>query len=401
MNPTTVEHIRTTSPAGPHSSSVRATSSTSTALLSARGRILPTIRDIALPVSIVRWYPAAEPTAAASSRSRKGPDAKPSRESPRTSPMARAVPDLPLPETARVTRARTEVTVPTEATVEMNLAGSRSGNTAADIDAPTVAVIPGNHPARVPMTTPRIPGPGPTGSLTRSLCSGILVPSDVDSMTGIPKSPVSRGIMTLPSPRAPSTGMGRTMHPRPSAPDTRKATAPQIPLPLRHSFISSTAHAARSTTGVSLSSRSPAPLTSAHCSGSARRIDAEHPTRLPMAAARTASIPLPASSSRCPGRTDTASSESGAPMNTEGTKSTNECTTDADMMQDPTAIAAQSSGRAPSIAGYAASMTAARVLTWIPGTMPLNVPMAHPARDMATHTATTVGSMAHPRRMRT
>ena len=83
--------------------------------------------------------------------------------------MARAVPDLPFPETDRTTRDRMDVTVPIDATVEMNLAGSFSGNTAAETEAPTVAVIPGNHPAMVPMRTPLIPGRGPTGSMVLSV----------------------------------------------------------------------------------------------------------------------------------------------------------------------------------------------------------------------------------------
>jgi len=90
-------------------------------------------------------------------------------ESPRISFITSAVPDLPFPDAERVTRASTEVTVPIDATVDMNLSGRFSGSTAADIAAPTDDVIPGNHPARVPITTPRRPGIGPTGSFTRSV----------------------------------------------------------------------------------------------------------------------------------------------------------------------------------------------------------------------------------------
>ena len=52
-----------------------------------------------------------------------------------------------------------------------------------------------------------------------------------------------------------------------------------------------------------------------------------------MAAALTAVIPRPSESSLCPGRTVSESSGSGAPMNTDGTKSTKEWTVAADMMQ--------------------------------------------------------------------
>ena len=76
-------------------------------------------------------------------------------------------------------------------------------------------------------------------------------------------------------------------------------------------------------------------------------------------------MPLPARSRRCPGSTETASSASGAPMKTEGTKSTKEWTTEAAITQHPTATAASvsPSGSAVSRAGYAASSIAASVLT--------------------------------------
>lgn len=74
------------------------------------------------------------------------------------SPMTNAVPDLPFPETERVTSDSTEVTVPMDATIDMKCVGRLSGNITADIEAPTVAVIPGNHPARVPIATPFSPG---------------------------------------------------------------------------------------------------------------------------------------------------------------------------------------------------------------------------------------------------
>ena len=149
--------------------------------------------------------------------------------------MTSAVPDLPFPDADRVTSARTDVTVPIDATVDMNLSGRFSGSTAADIAAPTEDVIPGNHPASVPIATPRRPGINPTGSLTRSFCAGVPEPFDASSMTGIPKSPVSRGIITLPPPRIPSWGIGSVMQQYPKAPDIRNAASPQIPLPRVHS----------------------------------------------------------------------------------------------------------------------------------------------------------------------
>lgn len=83
------------------------------------------------------------------------------------------------------------------------------------------------------------------------------------------------------------------MHPRPSAPDSRNSSTPQIPVPLLHSSDSRTALAIRRTRGVSPSRNPSVPFRSSHWRGSAIAMDAEHPTRLPMAAERTASIPLP------------------------------------------------------------------------------------------------------------
>ena len=223
---------------------------------------------------------------------------------------------------------------------------------------------------------------------------------DVSSITGIPNRPVSRGIITLPPSMTPSTGTGRIMHPSPKIPESRKANAPCGSLPRALSPFSSTAHAMTRTNGVRESNVSAAPFSRTHWSGTAMRMDAEHPTRLPMAAARTASIPLPSRRSRCPGRTDTASSESGAPMNTDGTKSTNEWTTDAAMMQHPAAMAAcsGSSGSNAWMEALKASIIAARVLTWMPGTMPLNRPMRHPAAAMPMQIAIIAGSMSASRR---
>src|SRR5574344_2060817 len=94
--------------------------------------------------------------------------------------MTRTVPDLPLPETDSVIRENTVVTVPIDAASEMNCAGPLSGAKAVATEAPAVAVRPGYRPAPRPIRTPLIPGTGPTGSLTSSLCFGILpVPADV------------------------------------------------------------------------------------------------------------------------------------------------------------------------------------------------------------------------------
>ena len=262
--PTAAEHSSTKRPAGPVSTSVRTVSRTRTALLRflclMRGAILQNI----FPHAMVRWYPAMEPIAVDRSSMRKGSEAKPPMESPSTSPMASAVPDLPLPDTDSVINASTEVTVPIDATVEMKRSGLFSGKTAADIAAPTVEVIPGNHPARVPMSTPLSPGIGPVGSFTRSDWAGIRPSLDDSSITGMPNRPVSRGIMMLPSPTIPSDGIGSTMHPNPRIPDRRNAIGPHIPLPRDHSCHRSTALAVRRTAGVSLSRISPAPWIRSH-----------------------------------------------------------------------------------------------------------------------------------------
>lgn len=85
-------------------------------------------------------------------------------------------------------------------------------------------------------------------------------------------------------------------------------------------------------------------------------------------------------------------------MNTEGTKSTYEWTTDADITQQATATAESDGSRGiiASMAGYDASSSAASVLTCMPGTIPLNVPMAQPSSAISTHNAVRVGSMMDP-----
>ena len=325
-------------------------------------------------------------------------DMTPDTESPAISPIASAVPDLPSPDTERVTRSRTDVTVPTDATQEMNLAGELSGNSAEETDAPTVDVMPENHPATAPIATPFSPGTAPTGSRTLSDCLGMRACPVPSRRTGIPNRPVSRGIITPSSPRIPSKDAGTVMHIRPSSPETQNATGPQTPDPRLCSETSRIPETSISTSGVSESRASPAGPDSRICSGTAMSTAVAAPTRLPIAAALTASMPLPFSSRRCPGSTDTASSPSGAPMNTDGTKSTKECTTDADMMQQHTAAAAPSAPRWPENAAERADCEArsiaARVLTWIPGAMPLKSPRPAPASVIARQNPTRVGSMA-------
>ena len=392
-----MEHARTTTPYGPVRTRVTATSNTITLRFILPAFTFPMSPDIVLPDHIVSQYPMSEAAAVDSSISRSPSDMNPVRESPAISPMARAVPDLPFPDTERVTRDSTDVTVPIDATVDMKRSGRSSGNSAADMDAPTVDVIPGNHPATVPMSTPLSPGTGPTGSAAESLWIGILAAEEVSSSTGMPNRPVSSGSMMLPSPPSPSIGISRVMQARPSIPDAANATAPQSALPLPCPDMTTTAAATIMTTGVSLSRGSSRPFRRSHCRGTDIRTAAEAPTRLPMAAALTATIPRPCLSSLCPGSTDTASSPSGAPMKTDGTKSTNECTTDADIMQQQTAIDAPSASRCPdtadTIAGCAVRSIAARVLTWIPGASPLNSPIPAPAIVMTMQNPTSTGSM--------
>ena len=392
-----MEHARTTTPYGPVRARVTATSTAITLRFILPASTFPMSPDIVLPDQTVSQYPISEAAAVDSSISRNPSDMNPVRESPAISPMARAVPDLPLPETDSVTRERTAVTVPIEATVDMKHSGRSSGNTAADMEAPTVDVIPGNQPATVPISTPFSPGTMPTGSATRSLCSGILEEEDDSRRTGIPNRPVSMGSMTLPSSRTPSMGISRVMHASPSIPDMAKAAAPHITFPRRRSEARIAPAAARRTIGVRRSSPSPRPFRRSHCRGTDISTAAEAPTRLPIAAALTATIPRPCLSSLCPGSTDTASSPSGAPMKTDGTKSTNECTTDAEIMQQQTAIDAPSASRRPDTAdtkaGCAVRSIAARVLTWIPGASPLNSPIPAPAIVMTMQNPTSTGSM--------
>ena len=347
MNPTRVEHASTSRPNGPVRTAVRTHSRTTTARPALPGSTFSAALDITFPDQIVSAYPMADARAVENSIRTNPWLMNPSSDSPAISPMASAVPDLPFPDTERVTRDSTDVTVPIDATVDMKRSGRSSGNSAADMDAPTVDVIPGNHPATVPMSTPLSPGTGPTGSATESLWVGILAAEEVSSSTGMPNRPVSSGSMMLPSPPSPSIGISRVMQARPSIPDAANATAPQSALPLPCPDMTTTAAATIMTTGVSLSRGSSRPFRRSHCSGTESRIEAAAPMRLPIAAALTAAIPLPSRRSLCPGSTETASSPSGAPMNTDGTKSTNECTTEADIMQPHTASAVPSWSRPP------------------------------------------------------
>ena len=101
-----MEHARTTTPYGPVRTRVTATSTAITLRFILPAFTFPMSPDIVLPDQIVSQYPMSEAAAVDSSISRKPSDMKPSRESPAISPMARAVPDLPLPETDSVTRER-------------------------------------------------------------------------------------------------------------------------------------------------------------------------------------------------------------------------------------------------------------------------------------------------------
>ena len=248
MNPTRVEHASTSRPNGPVRTAVRTHSRTTTARPALPGSTFSAALDITFPDQIVSAYPMADARAVENSIRTNPWLMNPSSDSPAISPMASAVPDLPFPDTERVTRDSTDVTVPIDATVDMKRSGRSSGNSAADMDAPTVDVIPGNHPATVPMSTPLSPGTGPTGSATESLWIGILV-AEVSSSTGMPNRPVSSGSMMLPSPPSPSIGISRVMQARPSIPDAANATAPQSALPLPCPDMTTTAAATIMTTG--------------------------------------------------------------------------------------------------------------------------------------------------------
>ena len=66
---------------------------------------------------------------------------------------------------------------------------------------------------------------------------------------------------------------------------------------------------------------------------------------------------------------------------------------EADIMQDDMQTGISSEGmnadRTSERRGYPASIIAARVFTWIPGTSPVKVPMAAPNRDMYRMNSTT------------
>ena len=204
------------------------------------------------------------------------------------------------------------------------------------------------------------------------------------------------GNISVPSPSIPLAGMGMNMHMEPIAPERMKHATPHIMFPFLPSFRMRIDDATISTNGVSLSMPSSAPFSITYWSGTDSTIATEHPTRLPIAAALTAAMPLPCRTMRCPGRMETASSASGAPMNTDGTKSMNEWTTDADMMQQHTTAETYSGSTSPdkadSIAGYDTSMMDASVLTWIPGTSPVNVPRDAPMIDEMMTKDTMAGS---------
>ncbi len=291
-NPTTEETRRTMSPNGPVRTATRAVVRARTALLSLLWSILPARDENISPAFIVMAYPHREPRAAAMRSRRNASEAIPDTESPAISPITSTVPDLPLPETDRVTSDSTAVTEPMDATVAMNLSGRFSGMKQADIEAPTVDVIPGNHPATHPISTPFRPAEATSGSRRSSFCAGTLPPAAVRS-TGTPNSPDSMGNIRVPSPAIPVEGMGRNITATPTAPESRNATVPARPEPLRNWIISRTTAAPMTTRGVALASMPSSPQDMASWRGTERRIAAEVPTTLPTAAARTASMPLP------------------------------------------------------------------------------------------------------------
>lgn len=339
---------------------------------------------MAFPALTVRAYPSAEAAATLSSISTNASEQNPERPSPIIPFTATAVPERPPPVTESETRANTDVTVPMLAVIEMNLAGSLSLPKADAMVAPTVAVIPGNHPAMSPVTTPLSPGPTPTGSLPSSLCSGRHPSFGASRRGGTPNSPERSGKRRVPSPRGPVEEIPMSIAAYPSSPEaSRRRSATSLRLAER-----TTTAIAKITTPMVTASRIPTPPRSIiHCIGIASASAAAAPTALPMAAALTAAIPLPSRRRRWPGRTETASSSLGAPMNTDGTKSTNECTEAADMMMQPANTASMPSGTAhgsaEAIAGASAARTVAAAFTWIPGTIPVNVPMAAPIRAAA------------------
>jgi hypothetical protein len=185
--------------------------------------------------------------------------------------------------------------------------------------------------------------------------------------TGIPNNPVSIGNISVPSPNIPVQGIGNSLTAMPNIPDNVNAASPWTMALLEPHPRMMMDDATNATVQASLSIRPPMDVDIKHCKGTANSTAQHAPTRLPDAAAFTASIPLPSSSNLCPGRTETASSESGDPMNTDGTKSTNEWTTDADMTQQHTATIDPAGSTMPDsipwIAGYDASISEDNVFT--------------------------------------
>jgi len=123
------------------------------------------------------------------------------------------------------------------------------------------------------------------------------------------------------------------------------------------------------------------------CEGVAMSTANNAPIRLPLAEQSTASRPFPDINILCPGRTDSACEESGAPKKMEGMKSRNECTTAAETMMEeiirgmmPGSISDAESTPPMrfSSQGSMAKRTRARVLTWIPGINPLTDPSMEP-----------------------
>ncbi len=118
------------------------------------------IPDITRPDKIIKTYPTTAAMHMVSNNRMNASEQKPFKLSPIISFITAEVPDLPLPVMDNVTSDKTDVTVPIDATMDMNAPGLFSFFILADSAAPAVAVMPGNHPAIEPVTTPLSPGTG-------------------------------------------------------------------------------------------------------------------------------------------------------------------------------------------------------------------------------------------------
>ena len=155
--PIVVDTASINRPYGPVSNSTRMMFTASTILFNRRGSNPDIIDAILFPDHIVSQYPVNADTAVANITSRNVLLAMPEIIPPDNSLNTIAVPDLPLPDTDNATTDRTEVTVPIDATLDMKSSGDLSLKIQDDMLAPTVDVIPGNHPAMHPIRTPLSP----------------------------------------------------------------------------------------------------------------------------------------------------------------------------------------------------------------------------------------------------